>query len=977
MRLPELPPFAEVFRAVNGFSPYPWQDRLCRKVVSEGRWPDTIGVPTGTGKTATLDIALYALASDAGRPPGTIRAPRRIVMVVDRRTIVDQSFTQARTIRDKLVSARSGPLVAMRVRLNALMGGATEGEEPIQIALMRGGVPRDDGWARRPDQALLAVSTVDQVGSRLLFRGYGVRPTMASVHAGLLGEDTLLLLDEVHLARPFHETLAALATRWRSWGGRLPSARWQAVSLSATSGAQDVFRLGDADRSLPRLARRLTASKPVTTVLADSTTHTKQKRTHPAWTKRLVAETLALLNDQSACVGVVVNRVDTARQVAAQLARKEKFEVQLVTGRMRSADRALAAKRLRDRAGPGWRGRRDSDERPYVCVATQTIEAGADLDFDGMVTEVASLDALVQRFGRANRTGDHQEAPIVVVAPKDVASIVDPIYGSAQTHAWAWLQQQGGSIDARLDQLGGRLSAAPEEALAPRELAAVLAPAHIDLLCQTAPRPEPDPDPALYLHGLKPPLAEVQLIWRADIDATLAPDEATDRLATVPPTSFEALSLPIGAAKRWLAGLDAVSFADVGGDTDDAYETTRQDGPPVGFAWDGTRAMPVAVKEIRPGQTVVLPVHAGGLAHGNFSPEKSDGPVTDVGDLGRTISSGRAIVRLDLRVYGQPDATGTLQWPAGFTAPPTVPDGTTRSVREARRELAGWVSKAPTSGTELATLLAHLAAAGFRASVIGQTWVLTARRRLDTAVVLDLAQGELAPPGDHALTADDASAVSADPVPLRAHLDRVANWVSDLAAGCGVPTHIAADLALAARFHDLGKAHPSFQTLLHDGDEIRAAAGPLLAKSGRTLADQAARHRARERAKLPGGFRHEMVSVALLTETIGGRAALNAAHDPELVLHLVASHHGHARPFAPPEDHSDLPATEVRVEMNGEMLAVSGDHKLDRADSGLADRFWTLQRRYGWWTLAWLEAIVRLADHRASEAEERQREEQS
>src|SRR5690606_12418338 len=87
--------------------------------------------------------------------------------------------------------------------------------------------------------------------------------------------------------------------------------------------------------------------------------------------------------------------------------------------------------------------------------------------------------------------------------------------------------------------------------------------------------------------------------------------------------------------------------------------------------------------------------------------------------------------------------------------------------------------------------------------------------------------------------------------------------------------------------------------------------------------------------------------------------------DWDLVLHLVAAHHGWARPLAPFLDSADLDDN-VEFEMEGMTLRGTTAHGLDCIASGLTDRFWRLARRYGHYELAYYEAILRLADHRHS-----------
>lgn len=978
--------FPAFFEEVHSCPPFPWQKRLLDRVAASGEWPSVLDLPTGSGKTAAIDIAVFHLALEAERLEAR-RAPVRIAFVVDRRLVVDDAFKRARKLATALAEPPDGSVTArVAERLKLLSGDGP----PLIARPLRGGIPREDDWARTPSQPTVLCSTVDQVGSRLLFRGYGVSDSMKPVHAGLIGSDCLILLDEGHLAEPFRQTLNWVSLyRGSNWRESNETAPWGVALLTATPGENGGvgLSLDDKDESHPILKERLNALKPTRLVapakskeagdaieIEDKTEESGSDKDLAHRAAGIVDEVLTALKHfgnpgngaPRPAIGVVVNRVARARAVFEAIQKafpendgndaseRQRPEIILMIGPARSADRDDLVKQLEPIRTRLWKeGENRALGAPYILVATQCIEAGVDIDLDALITEAAPLDSLRQRFGRLNRAGRKFIPYAAIVANKSdlSAKLEDPVYGRAIKAAWDYLTEwakddDAATVDFGIHAVQARMDVVspPDTALTEKPDAPILLPAHLDLLSQTSPVPAADPEVSLYLHGASRRPDSLSVIWRADINPAWRDQDVTRLLTLLPPRSPEAIELPIWAVRRWLEGRRkaAADVADL-----PAGEPQHDEGVPSQeqvFRWTGNdeRSQWIEPAKLRPGDTVVIPTSYGGLDCFGWNP-MSEERATDVGRKASEPFGGR---RFAVRV-----APGLL----GSLTDAALADALASAASNRWQDLRAALMVVPDLPDDIRQDLVALDGARRKGSVTALLDLYGFDDDRPRGVVFVAAFGikerRKCEEGRPNSTEDDASgSLVGLPLSLQHHTRDVAYKAEGFARAAGLPVGLVADLKLAAILHDEGKRDPRFQEWLHFGDPLGFDSDDekdTLAKSGRPLPPLA-----RAKSGLPPNWRHEALSVRLARTN----ERLLRAESPDLVLWLVGSHHGHGRPFFPHQDPSER-APDV------------GPQSLAFDWNGLdwPSLFALLKARYGVWELARMEAILRLADHRASE----------
>lgn len=902
--------FDRLFEDLTGNKPFPWQRKLYGELVQK-QFRRKCDVPTGLGKTSVIALWLLALAHHAQN--GSMdRFPRRLVYVVNRRTVVDQATREVEHLRDALTDKPELKPVVDALRALSIQ---PEGQSPA-ISTLRGQFADNAEWRNDPAMPAVVVGTVDMVGSRLLFSGYGCGFKSKPLHAGFLGQDVLFIHDEAHLEPPFQTLVMGIRAeqeRCREFGV------FHVMELTATSRAARADEspiFSDKDLKDEEVAKRFTATKIL--------------RVHPVEDKKQVPEAvvkLALkLKESGEAILVFMRELDHVRKVFRELD-KAKLQVQMLTGTLRGKERDELAKT--DRIFARFMPRPEVEPRlgTVYLVCTSAGEVGVDISADHMVCDLTPFDSMAQRFGRVNRFG-HGTASVGVVhvvskQEKEVPEVGNPESNSGATDQGTspgeesvgekFAESDGSEekneersplelaiertrlllgklppqADDSFDASPAALRGLPEaERLAAFTPPPVICPATdilFDAWALTSVREKLPgrPPVADWLHGVaewEPP--ETYVAWREEVevvkDELLARYKLEDLLEDYPLKPHELLRDRLDRVRKELEKI-AEREPDLPYWLLDANGEIRVLRMADLIQKDKQKKPVIDLKDC----TVILPPKAGGLKKGLLD---GDEP-------------------FDENHSGLYDVSD--QW---------FDDGQSRRIRV-------WDSAEPPAGMRLVRTIdtkedAEEGIAEYEEQNARRYWQWYVRPRSAD---------------------DDGSRTARVPQDLQEHLQVVENMASQLVSKLGLKESEAKAVTLAAKWHDLGKNRAIWQRSIGNHDYPRQ----VLAKSG-----------GRMKPIDISPYRHEFGSLLEMKSL----AEFQQLDDPEvqdLVLHLVAAHHGRARPHFPSNeafdpDRSDEDAAEITREV--------------------PRRFARLQRKYGRWGLAYLESLVRAADALGSQA---------
>lgn len=834
----ELNPQSALAEAI-GNPPFPWQVRLLQLFL-DGRIPRALDLPTGLGKTSVMAIWLVARAC------GAAGLPRRLVYVVDRRAVVDQATAEAESLR----CWTEEPNVADALGIEA-------GKLPIST--LRGQFVDNREWLEDPTSPAIIVGTVDMVGSRVLFEGYGCSRKMRPYHAGMLGADTLFVVDEAHLVPPFEHMLDAIvgSHELHPVGERrsvVPPSRLLSLSATGRDHGPATFRIDKHDREHREVRKRLTGAKRARLVPLRGGISLADALASHAWA-------LACAQNQPVRVLVFSNKredADKARTALLKLAAKERGKLgprpgaELFVGGRRVCERVRAAGSL---AQLGFLAGSEPPADHAFVFATSAGEVGVDLDADHMVGDIVAWERMVQRLGRVNRRGQGEADIILISADDDEPA--DPIRALVQRLP----QAEDGRYDVSLAALevlrrdhGAEIAAAstPEPLFPPLSRAVVDAWSMTSLEQHTG-RPEVAP----WLRGWIEDEPQTTIVWRAHLPHESDPYSPAVRsfFEAAPPHLSERLDVPSYRVRDWLLKRCArVTKAKI-----------MEGNTIIGFCLDGSRT-PRRALHLRDLATRLSPRQQRDLDR-----DLSGGFLVLVAGLGGLSEEGLLDDRHDER-----PTTGDVDSEAW----------TTRVLGRALAE------------GEFPPVPFRVSVKTDSAPIMQDGWRERLRLRLsESAVDEDVTEWLVVEKWRHDGATEDDRSAAGRPQTLAEHHAWTAAQAERIADRLMLAEPWRSALVIAARVHDEGKRAQRWQRAFHaPSSDVPYAKtrGPL-------------------NLGLLSGYRHELGSLLALDAGPPEDFAVLPVDAQALCRHLVVAHHGFARPVIRTEGCEEAPPSVLAV----------------------------------------------------------------
>ena len=443
-----------------------------------------------------------------------------------------------------------------------------------------------------------------------------------------------------------------------------------------------------------------------------------------------------------------------------------------------------------------------------------------------------------------------------------------------------------------------------------------------------------------------------------------------------PPSQLEAVSVPIWAVKRWLSRRTDGRVGDVEGvqeqeDDKDAQVPSRKV-----ILWHGKKSPRTKIadpEDIIPGDTIIVPASYGGCDEYGWD-DNSTGKVRDIGTESNLFQRRRISLRLNeqmIRSVCGPEAWDQVQRIVEEYA--ESPDY--GEVISRLRDIVGipktWKRMLDIMSRDAGLVEVEKTSEGDVTRISGMTY----RRKIQPSEISGIFSDSDAEVGmrEYAGREDAHSESSTDEehesgsgaktISLTSHSRGVQALVDEFGSSVGLDGAILDDVKMAAFLHDSGKAEKRVQALLRKQDPDELYDHALIAKGVSRINSLEEYNKCLDMAHLPKGYRHECWSVNLAKN----HPSIGSANDRELVLYLIGTHHGYGRPWFPAINDAHYNGSDT---FSFDGAEAKPDYEATRIDSGWIDMVNRLGRRYGWWQLAYLETLLRLADHRQSEREQ-------